>query len=140
MVKADVHLARVALVLAELDAPGTGGMVNADTMERAAKIVDFTLDCWRALPEQGSFALSYRAERLNAAVDRLTAWLEEHGEANRRQLLRLHVAGVQSAGDLDDLLRRYEQIHPGRVEIEQPEGRGRPGQVIYPPLRGERAI
>jgi hypothetical protein len=133
LIKADVHLARVALVLAELDDPGAGGELSAETLERAAALVDFTLDCWRALPEQGSLSLSRRDEKLNVAVERLVAWLEEHGgRATRRQLLRAAVGGVRSARDLDALLLRYGEIYPGGISEELPASGGPRATVASP--------
>ena len=77
LVKADVHLARIALVLAEAGAPGRGGEVAVSEVSRAARIVDFTLDCWRALPEQGGLALS----RVDWHLDR-TSIDSSHGSRN----------------------------------------------------------
>jgi hypothetical protein len=46
-------------VLYEADAE-RAEQVETDHVERAARIVDFVLDCWRALPEQGGLALTRR--------------------------------------------------------------------------------
>jgi hypothetical protein len=136
LLKADVHLARVALVLAEGDHPGAGGDIDAETLERAAAIVQFTLNSWRALPEQGSLALSRRDEILDQGITRLTAWLEEHGrQATRRELQRARVAGVRTAGDLDALLGRYQDVYPGTVREEIPERGGLPVVVVKAPYR-----
>jgi Protein of unknown function (DUF3987) len=137
LVKADVHLARVALVLAEASAPARGGNVGADVVHRAARIVEFTLDCWRALPEQGGLALSRVDWHLDRSIDRLVAWLEEHGgQASRRELQRAHVAGVRTSSDLDALLKRYEQRFPASVVNERQEGgRGLPTVVVKAPRR-----
>lgn len=51
--KADTHLARIALVFAEAENPGEGGAIGSDLIDRAAEAVEFVLNCWRALPEQG---------------------------------------------------------------------------------------
>jgi hypothetical protein len=148
LVKADVHVARIALVLAELEAPGQGGRIDDELVERAAAIMDFVLDSWRALPEQGGLSLSRRDELLDRGVERLGAWLEEHGGcATRRELQRAHVAGARTGADLDELLRRYAAHHPGavheegsRVVVEAPRRRPRVREVspvatppIHPP-------
>jgi len=137
LVKADVHLARIALVLAEAQAPGRGGEVPVGVIERAAEIVDFTLNCWRALPEQGGLALSRRDQQLDASIGRLVAWLDERGgKASRRDIQRACVAGVRTATDLDALLRRYEDMFPGTVSTEDQEGgRGLPTVVVAAPAR-----
>ena len=77
--KADVHTARVALVLAEAQAPGAGGPIGAELVNLAATLVGFTLGCWQALPEQGGLALSHRNAVLDSGVAALAAWLEERG-------------------------------------------------------------
>lgn len=135
--KADTHLARIALVFAEADAPGRGGEVPADVVERAATVVDFTLDCWRALPEQGSLALSYRDAKLDVGVERLAAWVEERGgQASRRDIQRAHVAGARTANEVDALIGRYRDTYPGRVtEIERG---GNASVEILAPLRRTR--
>jgi hypothetical protein len=137
LVKADVHLARVALALAEADHPGRGGMVEADTVERAATLVRFVLDCWRAIPEQDSLGLSWRDRKLDTGVERLAEWLEGRpdGEANRRELQRAHVAGARTGSDLDALLERYEDTYPGLVTEVRPERGGLPTTVVRAPTR-----
>ena len=95
------------LVLAEADRPAAGGTITASLIVRAAEIVNFTINCWRALPEQGGLALTQRDEKLDRAILRLIAWLEEHGgESDRRELQRHRVAGVRTPQDLDALLER----------------------------------
>jgi hypothetical protein len=137
--KADIHLWRVALVLAEADQPGKGGLIVGELVRRAIRIVQFTLDCWRALPEQGTLALSRRDETLDRGITRLIAWLDEHGgKATRRELQRAHVAGVRTAADLDALLERYEAAYPGSVTTMEPDQGGLPTVVVKAPRR--RAI
>jgi hypothetical protein len=134
--KADTHLARIALVLAEAQDPAAGGTIGTDTIERAAQIVDYTLDCWRSLPERGGLALSRRDEALDRGIPRLVAWLEEHGgEAIRTDLHRAHVAGCRTADELTALLARYEAIYPGRVVTETPEHGGTPTTTVRAPKR-----
>lgn len=134
LLKGDRHLLRVALVLAETGAPGRGGSVEAEVVDRAAALVDFSLECWRALPENDTLSLSAKTARLDRAVDRLRAWLEEHGgQATRRELLRGHVAGVRTVDDLAALLRRYEAVYPGTVRQEPTPGRGPGAEVVHAP-------
>ncbi len=137
LTKADIHLARIALVIAEADKPeDTTRRVVAGQIERAAMIVNYTIDCWRALPEQGGLALSRRDEQLDHAITRLIAWLEEHGdEATQRELQRAHVAGARTAEDLKALLQRYEATYPGSVATVTPERGGIPTVVVKAPRR-----
>ena len=87
-----------------------------DAIERAAVVVDFALNCWRALPEQGSLGLSWRHKVLDEGVEKLRVWVEDAGgEATRRELQRAHVAGVRAASDLDALLERYEDTYANCV-------------------------
>jgi hypothetical protein len=136
LVKADIHLARVALVFAESEAPAGGGTIPVDLIDRAAQVIEYTLNCWRALPEQGGMSLSYRDETLDRGIPRLVAWLEEHGrQAARRDLLRAHVAGVRTAHDLALLLLRYEAVYPGTVTAIAPEHGGPTQALVTAPAR-----
>lgn len=134
MVKADVQAARVALVLAESIEPGKGGPVPPEAMTGAVAVTDYVINCWKALPESQTLALSRRDETLDRAVDQLRAWLEDHGgQATRRELMRATVAGCRTATDLDALLERYRATYPGCQRHERPDGGGRPAVVIYAP-------
>lgn len=133
LLKADKQLARVAPVLAEADNPGAGGTVGGDAIERAALIVEFTLDSWRALPEQSSsLGLTRRDQVLGDAVDQLAAWLEARParEATRREIQRARVAGVRKPSEVDALLEDYAQHYPGTVKTETLEGGGKPMTVV----------
>jgi hypothetical protein len=115
--KADVHLLRLALVLAEVDGPGKGGNVPPEVIERAVAWVDFTLNCWRALPDRDILAISPRDRVLDEGVDKLRVYLEEHGGTiTRRELQRRRVAGVRTSAQTDALLMQYEATYPGTVE------------------------
>ena len=122
--KADVHLARVALVLAEAERPCGGGSVTGEIVERAAQIVQFTLDCWRALPTHGSLALSRRDETLDRGVAALVEWLErrEGGKADRRKIQQARVGGARTKDELNALLERYDALYPGCVTTQKTSG------------------
>lgn len=138
LVKADIALGRTALVFAEMEAPGQGGTIGVDVVDRAATAVTFVLDCWRALPEGGSMALTRRDEVLDMRVEALRDWLEQHGGvATRREVRRARVAGARTAEQLDALLHHYAACYPGTVRDEAMETAG--GQqhttCVYAPRR-----
>lgn len=139
LVKADVQVARVALVLAETIDPGKGGLVPPEAMTAAVAIVDFVMDCWRSLPEEAGPGLSRRAEVQDSRVERLRAWLEDRSDrqAAKQELLRAQVAGVRVAAELDELLTRYVATYPGTVATRRSGAKGgRPATVVSAPSRG----
>src|SRR5439155_15243447 len=114
------QLLRIALVLAEAEQAASGGAVTAALIERAAAIVNFVMDCWRALPERETLALTRSDEKLDGAIARLIPWLEQHGGgATRRELQKAHVAGARTAHELDALLARYSASYPGAIEWDE---------------------
>jgi len=141
LIKADVQCARIALILAETLEPGAGGHIPPEAMTAAIAIVDFVMDCWRAMPEDGGLRLSRRDEALDIAVIRLAGWLDEHGgSANRRALQRARVAGIRTAADLNALLARYEDTYPGGVTTVSPLGGGLPTLLVTAPIRRRRTV
>jgi Protein of unknown function (DUF3987) len=137
MQKLGLQVLVVALVLAELDDPVTSRtlLVSEDAMSRAITWVTFSLDCWRALPEAGGLALSYRIKELDGAVDKIVAWLDEHTPVARKsQLLSAHVGGVRTAGEMSEVVDRYKEVHPGCVWTQPANAQGgRPGTIICSP-------
>lgn len=139
LTKADVHLARIALVFAEADQPGAGTVIGSGTIDRAAKHVEFSLNCWRALPEQASLALTQRERILDPAVDKLFAWIERRPKkcATAREIQRACVAGARTKEAVAALLRRYEDTFPGCTTTET-SNHGGPPTVVYRAPRRER--
>lgn len=133
LAKADIHALRVVLVFAEILRPGQGGEVSEDQMGAAITVVDYALDCWRALGSGEQLALTFRDEALNKAIPRLVAWLERRGEVNSDLIRRHQVGGVQTAAELKALLGRYEAMYPGSVK--QSATGGRPAITVKPPRR-----
>lgn len=134
LVKADIQVARIALVLAELGSPAGGGDLPTEAMSAAITIVDYVMDCWRALPEQTGLGLTRQKEILDKAVARMRDWLDEHGgRATRRTLLRAAVASCRTASDLDAVLYRYEETYPGCIRKEAPPTGGPEAVVVYSP-------
>jgi hypothetical protein len=135
--KADIQLARVALVIAESMSPHSGGVLPASAMETAVTIVGYSMDCWRALPEQTSMALTRKDHVLNLAVDALAGWLETRDEkkATKREVQQAHVGGVRNPAHLAELILAYGQVYPGCVREERTGARGPEGLVLYAPRR-----
>jgi hypothetical protein len=135
--KSDIQSARIALVIAESMFPGAAGPVPADAMRCAIAITGYVMNCWRALPGHETFALSRRDEVLSRKVDELASWLEtrETRKATRTQIKEAHVAGVRTAADANVLLAAYAAVYPGTVVQHQPDGGGRPGQMVHAPSR-----
>lgn len=136
--KAPSHLARIALVLAEANDPGAGGSIDAQIIERAAIWVDFTIDCWKALPEHGTgLGLTRRDEKLSIGAGKLAAWLEARPDrlATRRDIQRARVAGCRKAADIDALIAEYEATYPTTVTRTALSGGGHDQTIIRAPRR-----
>ena len=137
--KANVHLGRFALVFAEAEQPGKGGLIGSRLVENAAAEVEFTLDSWRALPDHDSMALTRRDQTLDKGVDALLAWVErrEGREATRREIQRAGVAGVRIPSDVDALIGRYAETFPGCV-VEHKGASGPSSKLVRAPERSRR--
>jgi hypothetical protein len=116
LLKADTHCLRLALVLAELEAPGAGGLVSVDVIERAARWVDYTLDCWRAQAVRGGLHDTYASRVYSEGVDALRAWIEARGgRVRRRDAQRARVSGARKPEQFKRLVAEYEATYPGCV-------------------------
>jgi hypothetical protein len=144
LAKADIQCARVALVLAEAAAPGAGGEIPVGAVSSAVEIVDFVLNCWRALPGSDHLSYSRKDDALYGAVEKLATWIEQRGECvTKRQIRRACPAGIRDSAKLDEVLRAYESVYPGSVRAETPEDRaektrsdGPYGILVFAPRRG----
>jgi hypothetical protein len=136
LAKADRQALRVALALA-VSIAHDGPVVPADAMKGAVAIVDYAMDCWRALPEGEALTLTRAEAQLMPAVDTLAAWLERRPDrrATRRDVLLAHVAGARTADQLDALLAQYEDVYSGSVLKERTGERGPEGIVVHAPRR-----
>lgn len=139
--KADRNAARVALVLAETLHPGQAGEIPVEAVEAAVTIVDYTIDCWRALPERSELQLDRKQEKLAPAVEKLAAWLEARrpDETGVKRVLlrdaqRAKAGGARDAATFRALVYQYEQTYPGTVR-EELTPRGRAALYLYPPQR-----
>ncbi|HYW88823.1 MAG TPA: hypothetical protein VFB50_13700, partial [Chloroflexota bacterium] len=133
LAKADVHVLRGGVVLAELTTPGQAADVSVEVMAAAVQVVEYTLACWRAMGSVEHLSLSRRDEALNTAIPRLVAWLERHGPVNSDLIRRHQVAGVHTAAELKALLNRYAEMYPGVIDTTQTGGR--PATLVSPPRR-----
>lgn len=142
--KADIQCAAVAKVIAESLHPGRGGSIPIEAVSCAVAIVDYAMDCWRAMPGNETMSLSRKDEVLNRGVDQLADWLSERAPhdlngqlvkwANTKEIREKHVAGVRTAGDAHLLIERYRAVYPGHVSEYKPP-RGRPGIAVMAPQR-----
>jgi len=124
--KADRHLARITQVLVEAESPGLPFEVGSELVEHGAAIVDFTLDCWRAMPDNVGLGLSRREEKLVRAVERWLEWLETRPkrEATARELRIAHVGGVRNVKDYLAVLEAWKETYPRTVRDEVSSGTG----------------
>jgi hypothetical protein len=115
--KADQQTARIALVLAEADAPGAGQRIPARVMEMAITLMEYVLGCWAAMPAQDTFMITPHDRTVRPKVMILLEWLEQQPEreATRREIMHSHVAGVRTPADADMLILEYRKTFPGTV-------------------------
>jgi DNA polymerase-1 len=141
--KADRHCARIAGALAEcmLEVlPSDPRVLDAlelplDALVAAAEWVEFVAAGWDALLNGSPLSLSLRDRQLDQAIDRLIAYLEEHGTVTARTLRRNGVAGIDSQSELEAVVDRYRQRRPGCVQVVHPTGGGPASVLLSPPKR-----
>jgi hypothetical protein len=139
--KADIHAARVALVIADsMNArPGQAGFITSEAMDSAIAIVNYSLQVGQEFPAGEILALSRRDEVLAPAVEVLRRHLERMPgqSASRREIQHAHIAGVRSTKDVNVLLSAYEDQFPGCVRTENPPSGsgGKPRIMVHAPAR-----
>lgn len=129
--KAPSHLARHALLLAEIDGRG---QVDADSMEGAEALIDYFAGQMRALPiSRPNLMLAPLQRGQDEAVDHLAEFLRQQPtyRATKREVQRARVAGTRTTEDLARLVQRYGATFPGCV-VEETAG-GQPRQVLFAP-------
>jgi hypothetical protein len=151
--KADAQCYRIALVIAESLSPGAGGDVPVEAVRSAVAIVNYVIDCWRALPGADTMAASRADDVMDAMCGRLLAWLwsrpkgieglpegsKPRPRATRRDVQRWsHL----KAAKITALLLEHDARYPGTVVsagARSGEGRGAAGglatQYVYAPER-----
>lgn len=145
--KADIQCAAVAKVIAESLHPGRGGAIPVEAMTTAIAIVDYAMDCWRAMPGNETMSLSRKDETLNRGVDLLADWLNDRAPrdlngqmikwANPREIKDRHIAGVRTMVEANLLVDRYGAVYQGHVITYKPPRGGRPGRAVIAPQRNE---
>jgi hypothetical protein len=153
--KADAQCYRIALVIAESLAPAKGGDVPVSAVRCAVAIVDYVMDCWRALPGTDTMATSRAEDVMDAMSARFLAWLGSRPEgaeglppgskprprATRRDIQRWsHLKPSKLTG----LMIEHEARFPGcvvSVGAREGDGKGKAGGLatvyVYAP---ERAV
>lgn len=143
--KADVQCARVALCLAESLAAADGlvpegGELPDSCVEMAVAIVDFCMECWRALPSPAPLNITRQQAILRPAIEELLAYGERHGSrVGIQDILRAHVGGVSSAVQARELAKEFVQVYGGEVVKEATGKRGPKREVLVIPKRQPRA-
>jgi len=137
LAKADEQCLRIALIVAEIAAPGAGGDIPLWAIQYGIARVEYALGCWLALGSDQVMAFSRRDEILSRGVDELRRQIEsrpmpECGRRymTRREIQRAMVGGARTPQQIDDLLRAYCEELPGCVTVYSESGR-----VKYPRAR-----
>jgi hypothetical protein len=156
--KADAQCYRIALVIAESLAPGAGGDVTVGAVRSAVAIVDYVMDCWRALPGADTMASSRAEDVMDAMSARLLAWLQGRPKGNEELLAgssprpRATRREVQrwshlKAAKVSALIMEHEARYPGCVVsagAREGEGKGSAGGLptvyVYAPERAASAV
>jgi hypothetical protein len=146
--KAIRHTARIAVTLGEFDRverdwnpPEEEQTLHTGLIERAAKIVDYTLDTWQALMDGVPLALVTRTERVDVAINKVLEYLARRGGGpiNANVLRNNNVAGITTKAELDAVLVRYEARFPGTViDVRSGPTLGRKHREIRSPNRGTK--
>lgn len=131
--KAASQLARISLTLA------SARYVEAETvtvldLNDAARVVDYFLAQVRTLPVTGAnLMLAHYQRDEDKAVEALAAFAHRSHEKRvmRREIQRAHVAGARTPAEIDRLVKRYGETHPGHVV--ETEVSGNKTLAIYAP-------
>jgi|SRR5215471_479369 len=144
--KANRYCVRLALVLAEMDrvlrdgtiSPAADQLLSPGHLERAAKIVDYSLATWNALGGEQPMAMTFRSAIADDAIPKILEYItRKGGEPINADLLRKNnVAGIQTVGELDEVIKRYEARYPGTIEkSREGDTKGRQKRLISLPIR-----
>lgn len=134
------QLARLALVL-HCAAHANGAipqMVDPDSVVAAADLVRyFVHQALTCEPDEPSPAADRQTRDLDLAVAKLIHWIQRRPEplATARDIARAKTAGLKTEGEVNRVLDRYSEIHPGCVVTGRAPGakRGPLGKVVYVP-------
>jgi DNA polymerase I len=142
LTKAETNFLRWSLVLAEAAASDLQQLVvSRDVLERAAALVEYGLKCWQAIGGgHDEVSLTPLARALDPVVEKLRAYIEEHGETldGRRFITAGHIlhngiCGANNRATRNALVDRYEVTYPGCVEKSVTGGR--PTTRVWAPQR-----
>lgn len=133
--KAPRQALRVAVVLAELAAPGRVGTLPLGAMTGAVALVDYTLDVWAVLGgSTRTLTMSRRDEALYGTADDLAGWIEGRGgRVTYRDIGRARPCGIRTKDQRDAVMSVYRQLYPRTVREEKPENGGKAATVVYGP-------
>lgn len=132
--KADLQLARVALILGVAAGAHDGDALDAKWVHEAARIIEYCIGVWAALPSPEEFALTEADRIMRDKVRKLLAWVQQRGgRASRSEVYDSKVAGVNSPDDVTKLLKAYGRMYPGCVGMERTGKRGPKTEVVLAP-------
>lgn len=128
LTKAGEQSLRLALVLAESNAPGRGGEIPPAVMTSAVALMDYFLDVWAHMPTEMSAVGDWQHEQVAYKV---LHWLERRKtrdslgrrSATRRDIQMAKVCGVKTADEAEQLVRAFGKLFPDAVEVEVVRGR-----------------
>jgi hypothetical protein len=132
LAKADIQALRLTLILAEMDEPARhDGVVSLDVLERAAKLVEFSVGCWADIADPDeSYAHSFKARAIERGVPQLFAFLRGRPEgAARRDIQRRQFPWANTTEKLNELLYTFHEMYPGNVKGKAPERDPKTGKV-----------
>lgn len=137
--KGTEQLLRLALVLHCAAYPGEPPqLVLPESVAAAADLVRyFVHQALACEPDEPSAAADRQTRDLDAGVAKLIRWIQRRAEpwATARDIKRATIAGLKTAAEVDRVLDRYAEIHPGAVVEGRAPGasRGRVGRLVYLP-------
>jgi hypothetical protein len=121
--KAPQHLARLALVLAVAAREDSEDhLIDVESLQQAWLLIKYFAAMRKALPaSEPNLMLAPFKRDIDRAVDALLHALRQAPEhrLTRRQVQRKAVGGARTGREVDALLDRFGEIHPGCVVVEK---------------------
>lgn len=137
---------RLALAIGEFEraeqegsrVPARDQTLTRSLLERAACLVDYSLDAWQSIHDGLPFAIHPRIERIDQVIERWIEYLQRRGGGplNLDLLRNNKVGGVSTKAELDAVAKRYEERFPKTItDARQGPTLGRKRREIRLPIR-----